>query len=95
MTDRNRKPAVPALSYLPPDPSVGELVTEIDRARHEAARTLDALVTKFDRPAVRTSLSLARPLGAAGLLVRRIPVPWWIVVTLLLLRWFRRRRHAR
>jgi hypothetical protein len=42
------EPAVPEPSYLPPNPSVGELVTEIDRARHEAARTVAALVEKFD-----------------------------------------------
>jgi hypothetical protein len=41
-------PAVPQPSELPPNPSVGELVTEIDRARHEAARTVAALVEKFD-----------------------------------------------
>lgn len=39
---------VPAPSYLPPNPSVGELVTEIDRARHEAAHTIEALVEKLD-----------------------------------------------
>jgi hypothetical protein len=43
-----KDPAVPQPSYLPPNPSVGELVTEIDRARHEAARTVTALVAKFD-----------------------------------------------
>jgi cellulase/cellobiase CelA1 len=41
-------PAIPEPSYLPPNPSVGELVTEIDRARHEAAHTVTALVAKLD-----------------------------------------------
>jgi hypothetical protein len=44
----SEEPAVPKPSYLPPNPSVGELVTEIDRARHEAARTMTALVAKLD-----------------------------------------------
>ena len=48
MSDESGPPAVPEPSYLPPNPSVGELVTEIDRARHEAARTLTALVDKLD-----------------------------------------------
>jgi len=88
MTDRGEKPTVPEPSYLPPNPSVGELITEIDRARHEAVRTLHALATKYDRPAVRTSLSLARPLGTVA---RRIPVPLWIVFAFVLLHWLRRR----
>lgn len=40
--------AVPEPSYLPPNPSVGELVTEIDRARHDLAHTVNALVGKLD-----------------------------------------------
>jgi hypothetical protein len=44
----SNEPAVPQPSYLPPNPSVGELVTEIDRARHEAAHTMTALVAKLD-----------------------------------------------
>lgn len=43
MTERELKP-----SALPPNPSVGELVTEIDRARHDAARTVAALAAKLD-----------------------------------------------
>ena len=43
-----RRDDVPKPSYLPPNPSVGELVTEIDRARHDAAHTLEALVEKLD-----------------------------------------------
>ncbi|HEX3593031.1 MAG TPA: DUF3618 domain-containing protein [Pseudonocardiaceae bacterium] len=39
---------VPKPSYLPSNPSVGELVTEIDRARHDAAHTIEALVEKLD-----------------------------------------------
>jgi hypothetical protein len=39
---------VPEPSYLPPNPSVGELATEIDRARHDLARTVNALVGKLD-----------------------------------------------
>jgi hypothetical protein len=42
------EPVIPKPSYLPPNPSVGELVTEIDRARHDAARTVTALVAKLD-----------------------------------------------
>jgi hypothetical protein len=86
--------AVPEPSYLPPNPSVGELVTEIDRARHEAAHTLNALVRKFDKPALRTPLSMARPLGTVTRHTRRLPLPVWIFGALLLLRWWRRRRRA-
>ena len=43
-----RRDDVPKPSYLPSNPSVGELVTEIDRARHDAAHTLEALVEKLD-----------------------------------------------
>ncbi len=43
MTTRQPQP-----SNLPPNPSVGELVTEIDRARHDVAVTLTALVDKVD-----------------------------------------------
>ncbi len=43
-----RRDDVPKPSYLPPNPSVGELVTEIDRARHDAAHTLEALLEKLD-----------------------------------------------
>jgi hypothetical protein len=86
--------AVPAPSYLPPNPSVGELVTEIDRARHEAARTLSALVRKFDKPALRAPLVLARPLGTVARRTPRMPLPVWIFGALLLLRWWRRRRRA-
>lgn len=86
--------AVPEPSYLPPNPSVGEVVTEIDRARHEAARTLNALVRKFDKPALRTSLSVARPSSAVTQRLQRVPRPVWIVGVLLLWRWWRRHRRA-
>jgi hypothetical protein len=86
--------AVPEPSYLPPNPSVGEVVTEIDRARHEAARTMTALVRKFDKPALRTSLAMARPLGTVARRAPRMPLPVWISGALLLLRWWRRRRRA-
>lgn len=87
--------AVPEPSYLPPNPSVGELVTEIDRARHEAARTVNALVRKFDKPALHAPLSVARPLGTVTHRIQRVPGPVWIVGVLLLLRWWRRHRRAR
>jgi hypothetical protein len=40
--------AAGAPSELPENPSVGELVSEIDRARHEVARTAGALADKMD-----------------------------------------------
>lgn len=43
----SERPA-PEPSELPPNPSMGELVTEIDRARHDAAKTAAALADKFD-----------------------------------------------
>lgn len=91
---------------LPPNPSVGELVTEIDRARHETAHTLAELAERLDpRPAV---LARSRQLtGAApapvvsalteiGQQARRIPPRVRVAITiapvLLLLLWWRRRR---
>jgi hypothetical protein len=85
---------VPEPAYLPPNPSLGEVVTEIDRARHETARTVHALARKFDKPALRAPLSMARPLGAVTRRTRRIPLPVWIFGALLLLRWWRGRRRA-
>jgi hypothetical protein len=93
MTERDEV-AVPEPSFLPPDPSVGELVTEIDRARHEAARTMTALVRKFDRPALRKPLLVARPLGTVTRYTRRMPLPVWIIGAFLVLRWWRRRRRV-
>lgn len=46
MSDSERP--LPEPSELPPNPSMGELVTEIDRARHDAAKTVSALADKFD-----------------------------------------------
>ena len=43
-----RSEELPQPSALPPNPSVGELVTEIDRARHDAARTAAALVDRVN-----------------------------------------------
>jgi hypothetical protein len=76
----NGHAVVPAPSNLPPNPSVGELVTEIDRARHDAARTVSALVDKLDMKSAvrRRAHHQARALGwdgervAAGLRTARI-----------------------
>jgi hypothetical protein len=83
-------------SELPPNASVSELNAEIDRARHEAAHTVTALVRKFDRPALHKPLAKALPVA------RRTRdatphVPWqvWVAVLFLLLRWWRKRRSAR
>jgi hypothetical protein len=99
MTERDE--VVPEPSYLPPNPSVGELVTEIDRARHEAARTMTALVRKFDRPALRKPLAVARPLANVRRPLAnvrrhapRLPLPVWIIGAFLVLRWWRHRRRA-
>ncbi len=95
--NRRGEPTVPEPSYLPPNPSVGELVTEIDRARHEATRTMTALTRKFDTPAVRTAASMTRPLahyarvGVVAGYARRVPTPVWIIAVLMLFRWWRRR----
>lgn len=70
MTTREHEP-----SNLPPNPSIGELVTEIDRARHEVAMTLTALADKTD---VRARLERSANERIAGLRQRRdelVPVP--------------------
>jgi hypothetical protein len=121
------EPAVPEPSYLPPNPSVGELVTEIDRARHDAARTISALADKFDVKArvqrrahdqfdalgwdsrrvaadlraLRDRLLDTAPEPVQKALVttvryaKQVPVPVRIGVVIVLLRWWRGRRHAR
>lgn len=98
---------VPTPSYLPPNPSVGELVTEIDRARHDAAHTVEALVGKLDvrtraRDTVQarrkqivaaTPESVAKGVGVASQYAKRVPVPAWLglVVALIVLRKLRKR----
>ncbi|HKN96202.1 MAG TPA: hypothetical protein VJX10_03710 [Pseudonocardiaceae bacterium] len=93
-------------SALPPNPSVGELVTEIDRARHETAHTLAALADKLDpRPAVvakSRQLTGVAPAPVAAALTeishqaRRLPPRVRLGLTLapalLFLLWLRRRR---
>jgi hypothetical protein len=92
---------------LPPNPSVGELVTEIDRARHDAAHTIAALADRLDpRPALRTRsrhLTAATPAPITTALhgisrnARRLPPRVRLVVAgtpiLLALLWLRRRRN--
>jgi hypothetical protein len=88
-----RKPdRIPEPSYLPPNPSVGELRAEIDRTRHEAARTVTALTRKLAPPAIPTPTTVAASMGIATRYARRVPTPAWIAVVLLLLLWWRRRR---
>lgn len=107
-------PAVPQPDTLPPNPSVGELVTEIDRARHDAAHTLTALVEKLDvktrvkhetnkkladlqerrqRFLDSTPEGVAKTLGKAAELAKRVPVPAQIGAVVVLLLLLRRRRH--
>ena len=78
-------------SELPPNPSIGELNTEIDRARHDAARTMTALVQKFDKPVLHKSLSVARRQTP------KVPGQVWLgaVALLFLLRWWHKHRTAR
>jgi thioredoxin-like negative regulator of GroEL len=110
--DEPKLPAVPEPvlepSYLPPNPSVGELVTEIDRARHDAAHTVAALVEKLDvkarvRDETRSKLvdlrqrvdAAPQPVGKALDYAKRIPVParYAIAAAVLLLLLLRRRRR--
>jgi hypothetical protein len=46
--DTSQELVIPQPSTLPPNPSVGEIMTEIDRARHDMARTVNELVGKLD-----------------------------------------------
>jgi hypothetical protein len=103
-----RRDDVPKPSYLPANPSVGELVTEIDRARHDAAHTLEALVEKLDVKArvkhetqarrqqvvAATPESVAKALGKTAEYTKRVPVPARIgaAVVLVFLLLWRRRR---
>jgi hypothetical protein len=107
-------PAVYHPDPLPPNPSVGELVTEIDRARHDAAHTLTALVEKLDvkarvkheterkladlqnrrqRVMDSTPEGVAKALGKAAEIAKRVPIPAQIGAAVLLLLLIRRRRH--
>ena len=83
---------IPEPSYLPPNPSVGELRAEIDRTRHEAARTVAALTRKLAPPAIPMPITVAASVGTATRYARRVPIPAWIAVVLLVLLWRRRRR---
>jgi hypothetical protein len=105
MSKRDRKELEP--SYLPPNPSVGELVTEIDRARHDAAHTVAALADRLDpRPAMLarsrriTSVApapVATALTGISRTTQRIPprarIAMAVAPLLLLLFWLRRRGH--
>jgi uncharacterized protein (TIGR03382 family) len=48
MSGRHKQQPEEPAETLPPNPSVGELVTEIDRARHQVGRTAAALADKMD-----------------------------------------------
>lgn len=88
------KASVPEPSTLPPNPSVGELRTEIDRARHDAAHTMTALTKKLDVPAIRRPTTMAATLGTY---VRRLgtPLTAWIAAAVVLTIWWRRARRRR
>lgn len=104
-----RRDDVPKPSSLPPNPSVGELVTEIDRARHDAARTLSALVEKLDvktrvkqeTQARRQRLVAATPdpvvtaVGKATGYAKRVPVPAWLGVAVVTVVFLLIRRRRR
>lgn len=92
---------------LPPNPSVGELVTEIDRARHDAAHTLGALVDRLDpRPAVLARsrqitevapAPIATALTGISRTTQRMPTRVRVAVALapvLLMLWLRHRRKS-
>jgi hypothetical protein len=79
---------------IPPNPSIGELRAEIDRTRHEAARTVTALTKKLAPPAMPLPTTVTASLGTAARRARRVPTPAWVAVVLLLLLW-RRTRLAR
>ncbi|HEX3646863.1 MAG TPA: hypothetical protein VHV49_00470 [Pseudonocardiaceae bacterium] len=105
MSRHDRKELEP--SALPPNPSVGELVTEIDRARHEAAHTVAALAERLDpRPAVLarsrqltgvTPAPVSTALTGIGQQARRLPprIRLGIVIAplVLMLLWLRRRHR--
>lgn len=76
---------------IPPNPSVGELRAEIDRTRHEAARTVTALTQKLAPPALPLPTTVTAYWGTAARRARQVPVPAWVALVLLLLLWRRRR----
>lgn len=79
-------------SFLPANPSVGELMTEIDRTRHEAARTIGALAAKLEATRPVSPTRVARRMGTAVDQARRFPLLAWLVAVLLLALWWRHRR---
>lgn len=77
-------------SALAPNASVGELVTEIDRARHDAAHTVNELTRRFD-PRSRVPDNVTRYTRTTVQYVKRVPVQVWVIAAVVLL-WSRRRR---
>lgn len=96
MTDNRPEPPVPdphtdprySEPGLPPNPTVGELVTEIDRARTGAARAAGELLEKVDvrrriRDTTKDRVATTRELmrrngpGLAGLLAALAGLLWW------------------
>lgn len=90
MTREHDRDVVPEPSALPANPSVSELVAEIDRTRHEAARTVAALTDKL--AATRPPTSMAGAMGMVAARVRRVPRPVWLVTAAVVLGWWLRHR---
>jgi hypothetical protein len=91
MTDR-KDGTVVRPSTLPPNPSVGELVTEIDRARHDAVRTVNEIAGRLDVTG-RVPRPVLESLRTAVQYAKQIPVPLRIAIVVVLWRSLRRRRR--
>lgn len=89
------KETTPEPSNLAPDASIGELVTEIDRTRHEAARTVAALTKKIETSQPVSPTAAAKAVGTVTQRARQVPKPVWLGAVLVLVVWLRRRRRVR
>lgn len=84
---------IPQPSALPENPSVGELRTEIDRARHDAAHTVTALTKKLDTAVSQAPTTVATAVGTSARQAIRPSVLVWFGCAVVLVIWWRRRQH--
>lgn len=91
MTERKESAALQP-STLPPNPSVGELVTEIDRARHDAAHTVNEIANRLD-VTNKVPKPVMDSMTKAIQYAKQIPVPMRIAIVIVLWRLLRRRHR--
>jgi hypothetical protein len=77
-------------SALPPDPSIGELVTEIDRARHDAAHTVNELSRRLD-PRTKVPEPVRNYTRTAIGYAKQVPMSVWITAAVVFMLALRRR----